>query len=85
MDSISININIDFSEEQPLDKVAEELDRTLLVEILKGSHNRIDYLEYFTHRGSLLKGGGLQNNLQVLPLFKMMGRRYGIDYTFIIE
>ena len=77
-------VNINFLEEQPLDKVAEELDRTLLVEILKGSHNRIDYLEYFTHRGSLLKGGSLQDNLQVLPLFKMMGKRYNIYYTFTI-
>ena len=78
-------VNINFLEEHPLDKVAEELDRTLLVEILKGSHNKIDYLEYFTHRGSLLQCGGLQNNLQVLPLFKMMGRRYDIYYTFTIE
>lgn len=80
---MNYNINIDFSEEQPLEKVAEELDRTLLVLILKGSNNKIDYLEYFTHRRSLL-GGSLQDNLQVLPLFKMLGRRYGIDYTFTI-
>ena len=80
----SISINIDFSGEQPLDKIAEELDRTLLVEILKGSNNRIDYLEYFTHRGSLLKGGSLQDNLQVLPLFKILGKRYQINYTFTI-
>lgn len=78
------NINIDFSEEQPLDKVAEELDRTLFCEILKGSNNKVDYIEYFMHRGSLLKGGGLQDNLQALSLFKMLGKRYGIDYTFTI-
>ena len=77
-------VNINFLEEQPLEKVAEELDRTLLVEILKGHNNRIDYLEYFMHRGSLLRCGCLQNNLQVLPLFKMLGKRYGIDYTFTI-
>lgn len=81
---MNYNINIDFSEEQPLEKVAEELDRTLLVLILKGSNNKIDYLEYFTHRRSLLQCGSLQDNLQVLPLFKMLGRRYDIDYTFII-
>lgn len=81
---MNYNINIDFSEDQPLEKIAEELDRTLLIEILKGSNNRIDYLEYFAHRGSLLRGGGLQDNLQVLPLFKMLGKRYGIDYTFTI-
>ena len=79
-----IRVNINFLEEQPLEKVAEELDRTLLVEILKGSNNRIDYLEYFMHRGSLLQRGGLQDNLRVLPLFKMMGNRYGINYTFTI-
>ena len=79
------NINIDFSEEQPLEKVAEELDRTLFCEILKGNDNKTDYLEYFMHRGSLLKGGRLQDNLQVLPLFKILGKRYEINYTFTIE
>lgn len=78
------NISINFLEEQPLEKVAEELDCTLLIEILKGSNNKIDYLEYFMHRGSLLRCGGLQDNLQALPLFKILGKRYGINYTFTI-
>ena len=77
-------VNINFLEEQPLEKVAEELDRTLLIEILKGSHNKIGYIEYFTHRRSLLKGGSLQDNLQILPLFKMLGKQYNIYYTFTI-
>lgn len=81
---MNYTVNINFLEEQPLEKIAEELDRTLLIEILKGSHNKIDYIEYFMHRGSLLKGGSLQSNLQVLPLFKMLGKRYNIDYTFTI-